>query len=148
MNDERMVRPTADRGLVALMWILMVAWAICRGLWPESSADAEAAPPAIATSFDTAAAPTEHMVGTVKAVDPRAGTLLLVTGVGHALRVVRVTIPPGLAVRSAAQSPPALEPGCIVQVECGHAAGTRLASASRVASSVTVLRLPLRGRTP
>jgi hypothetical protein len=151
MNDERIDRPTSDRAFVALILILVVAWTSCRSLWPDSRADAETAPPAGAARTDTVAsaqAAQERVVGTVKAVDARSHTLLLMTGVGHALRVVRITLPPGLAIQSAAPGTAILESGCIVRVEFEPSVGVRAASAAHVASSVTVLRAARRGRTP
>jgi hypothetical protein len=71
------------------------------------------------TPAPKAVAPSEQLIGTVAAVDPRARTFDLLTGVGHALRVRRVHMPTGLAIRALrAESPlSALKPGTIVRVE-------------------------------
>jgi len=135
--------PSADRAFTALLMILILAWLSCRSL--STGPNAGAVSVADAMSVDTT---TERMVGTVKAFDPRTNVLTLITGVGHALRVVRITVPPTVAVRGAGTYPPELVPGCIVRVELEHAGAARTAAPARVASSVTVLRLPVRGRTP
>ena len=150
MNDERINRASAARGLAVVVLTLALASAICGAVPPRASADT--APAALTVTPDTVvtrqAAPMERMVGTVRAVDSRAHTLVLMTGVGHALRVVRITIPPGVTIRGSGSNPPALEPGCIVRVECPHARAARAESAPRVATAVTVLRLAPRSRTP
>jgi len=139
MNPERIDRPTEARGFTALVLILVLAWASCRNLWPDSNADADAAPEVPSM---------ERVIGTVKAFDTSAHALSVITGVGYALRVVRITVPVDVAVQGAGPQPPKLEPGCIVRVELGPAGTVRAASATRVATSITVLRLPQRGRTP
>lgn len=99
----------------------------------------DAIPPGLATESPAV----ERMTGTVCAVDLGARTLDLMTGVGHALRVRRVLLPPRLEIRAAADSvAPALTRGCVIRVECGRAAG------AMVASTVTVLRLPSHGVKP
>src|SRR5262245_11483553 len=138
MNHVRIDGPSAARGFTALVLVLVVAWTSCSSLWPDSNADAEAAPDASS----------DRVVGRVKAFDSHARVLLLITGVGHALRVVRVTVPPGVGIQGAGPYPPELEPGCIVRVEFAGAGAARAATAARAASSITVLRLPSRGRTP
>jgi len=136
MNQVRIDGPSAGRGFTALVLILVVAWTSCSSLWPDTNADAETAPSS------------DRVVGTVKALDSQARVLFLITGVGHALRVVRVTVPPEVGVQSAGPYPPELVPGCIVRIEFGAAGAARAATAARGASSITVLRPAPRGRTP
>jgi len=123
--------------------ILLLVWLSCRSL--STGTNAGAVSVANAMSVDTT---TERMVGTVRAFDPHTNVLALITGVGHALRVVRITVPPTVTLRGAGTYPPELAPGCIVRVELGRAGASRTAGVARVATSVTVLRLPARGRTP
>jgi len=71
-----------------------------------------------------AAAPprTATLAGTVNASNASARTFDLLTGVGHALRVIRIHAPVASAARGAA-APPALPArGSIVRVECTHTA--------------------------
>jgi hypothetical protein len=149
MNLERIDRANAARGIAIVVLTLLLASAIRDAAAPCAADTAPAAPSA---TSDTVVAPPaasmERMAGTVRAVDSRAHTLVLMTGVGYALRVVRITVPPGVAIRGSASGPPTLEPGCIVRVECQHAGAARAESAPRVASAVTVLAPAPRPRTP
>ena len=85
----------------------------------------------------------ERLTGTVRTVDPRTHTVVLLTGVGHALRVVRVVVSPGLGIAGAPDSAAArLTPGCIVRIEC------RRVAAGMVASTVSLVRPAPRGVKP
>lgn len=137
----------SGRSVVALT--LVLASAFCAALTLRAADAAPAAPTATAdTAATLQAAPMERVIGTVRAVDSRAHTLVVMTGVGYALRVVRITIPPGIAIRGSALNPPVLEPGCVVRVECPHARAGRAASTPRVAAAVIVLIPAPRPRTP
>jgi len=63
--------------------------------------------------------------GTVHAIQPKSGSLDLVTGVGMALRVVRVTAPTAARLAPAGASLSALKRGDIVRVQC-HYSGNQL----------------------
>jgi hypothetical protein len=84
------------------------------------------------------AAPVESLTATVCAVDAGAGTLDLITGVGHALRIRRVHPPPQLRATSGRSEVAAatLPCGSIVCVVCRRTPG------GTVASSIGVLRAP------
>ncbi len=74
-----------------------------------------------ARRIDTAqAAPSYTYVGTVHAVNARAGSLDLITGVGMALRLVHMTTQPTTLFAGAGASLRlrALQPGDIVRTEC------------------------------
>ena len=70
-------------------------------------------------SDSTPAASPERLTATVNAVDSRAGTIDLLTGVGHALRIVRIHVPRRLEMRDVHGAAPlsGLTPGSIVYVE-------------------------------
>jgi hypothetical protein len=89
-------------------------------------------------------APAQRLTGTVSAVDTRARTFDLVTGVGYALRIRRVHLPPELKLKAGRPSTvePALAPGSIVRVEF------RQTASGAVASSVEVLQTPPRKEKP
>lgn len=89
-----------------------------------------------AASQHSQAAGIERLTATVKAVDLERHTLDLITGVGHALRIRRVSWSPALEITGPTPGPhaAALTPGCIVRVEC------RTTSAGLVASRMEVLR--------
>ena len=74
---------------------------------------------ATATSTSPPVPQIERLTATVNAVDSRAGTIDLLTGVGHALRIVHVHIPRRLEMRDVHGARPmtALSPGSIVYVE-------------------------------
>lgn len=123
--------------------------------WVSSGATApgvagENAPPVTASGTappgpaQGASVPSERLTATVSAFDLEKRTVDLVTGVGHALRIRRVHLPPGLKVQvgKTDSALSVLTPGCLVRVECGHARG------EMVASTVTLLRAPTQGRTP
>lgn len=78
------------------------------------------------------------LTATVRSVDQRRGTLELLTGVGHSLRITHVQLPPRSSVtarrRTAATS--SLAPGSIVRIEY-----TRTAK-GMVASAIEVLQPP------
>lgn len=100
-----------------------------------------------ASADNSAPRPVGHyarLAGTVVAVDHRARTLELLTGVGHALRVTRVHMPAELGIRARGGEAQltALTPGCIVRVECKSAGkGTE-------ASSVELLQAPPSSHMP
>ena len=91
--------------------------------------------PAHATQHPPAAG-IERLTATVQAVNLEGHTFDLITGVGHALRIRRVSWSPPLDVTgpTPGSHATALTPGCIVRVEC------RTTSAGLVASKVEVLR--------
>lgn len=61
----------------------------------------------------------EALVCTIRSFDPEAGTLDLLTGCGHALRVVRVSVLSETKItrKGTAAGLPDLRPGTIVRVE-------------------------------
>lgn len=65
--------------------------------------------------------PHDTVVGAVRAVDTRARTLEVTTGVGLALRVVRMRVPAETPIteRGGALAFPALKPGDVVRVAFG-----------------------------
>jgi len=68
--------------------------------------------------------------GTVHSVQAKTGTLELITGVGHALRLVRMSVPTGVRVAGTAAAGASggvmgVQPGDVVRVVC-HRAGGRL----------------------
>ena len=126
-------RPGLERNLRAAVVLAAIATLVPAD-WPSRAVAAPATgsarvavaapPPSPAT-----AAGVERLTATVRAFDPRAGTLDLVTGVGMALRVRRVQLPAQMKVKvDGAESPASvLTPGCIVRAECRHAAGATVA---------------------
>ena len=69
--------------------------------------------------------PHDTVVGAVRAVDARARTLEVTTGVGLALRVVRVSVPAETPItdRGGALAFPLLKPGDIVRIAFGARPG-------------------------
>jgi len=65
---------------------------------------------------------TATLAGTVNASNASARTFDLLTGVGHALRVIRIHAPVPSAARGAAALPALPARGSIVRVECTHTA--------------------------
>ena len=69
--------------------------------------------------------------GTVHSVQAKTGTLELITGVGHALRLVRMRVPTGLQVAGAAGGASlgvrGVKPGDVVRVVCHRAGGSLVA---------------------
>ena len=65
-------------------------------------------------------APSSTYQGTVRAVNARAGTLELITGVGMSLRVVRIKTAPTTRLVAAGAAPRLadLKPGDVVRAEC------------------------------
>ena len=68
--------------------------------------------------------------GTVHSVQAKTGTLELITGVGHALRLVQMSVPTGVRVAGTAAAAASgglrgVRPGDVVRVVC-HRAGGRL----------------------
>ena len=67
--------------------------------------------------------------GTVHSVQAKTGTLELITGVGHALRLVQIRVPTGLRVAGTAGGASlgvrGVKPGDVVRVVC-HRAGRSL----------------------
>ena len=82
-------------------------------------------------------APTYTYQGTVRAVNARAGTLELITGVGMSLRVVRLTTAPTTRIVAAGTAPRLadLKPGDVVRAEC------RRSGASLVADRIEKLQV-------
>jgi hypothetical protein len=138
MHDMRRYTTSRGRGrdrtaiLVVAGWALLVALTSARG--PARGANAPA----------SAVASTERLMGTVTAVDTRARTLDLLTGVGYALRIRRVHLPPDLKLEAQrpATTVPALAPGSIVRVEF------RQTASGAVATTVEVLQNPPRKEQP
>ena len=118
-----------------------VAWATALQLAALVTAALHA--PAQATQHPPAAG-IERLTATVQAVNLEGHTFDLITGVGHALRIRRVSWSPPLRVTGPAprSDAAALTPGCIVRVEC------RTTSAGLVASKVEVLRAAPRRTKP
>src|SRR2546422_5014954 len=70
--------------------------------------------------------------GIVHSVQAKTGTLELITGVGHALRLVQMHVPTGLRVASPAAGGASLgvrgvKPGDVVRVVCHRAGGSLVA---------------------
>ena len=65
--------------------------------------------------------------GTIQALQPKRGSLDVVTGVGMSLRLVHLTAPPSVRVASGGAGVPlsALKRGDIVRVQC-HRSGSQL----------------------
>jgi hypothetical protein len=99
---------------------------------------------ALACRVAAGAPAADTLTATVRAFDSRAGTLELLTGVGHALRIRRVHLPPALGISQGRtrQTVTALTPGCVVRVECRTTAG------GTVASTVELIRTPAAERKP
>src|SRR6266480_5254855 len=68
---------------------------------------------------------TPSVQGTIYAIQPKSGSLDLVTGVGMALRVVHVTAPASARLAPAGIPLSALKRGDIVRVQC-HWSGKQL----------------------
>ena len=69
--------------------------------------------------------------GTVHSVQAKTGTLELITGVGHALRLVQIRVPTGLQVAGTAGGASlgvrGVKPGDVVRVVCHRAGGSLVA---------------------
>jgi len=69
--------------------------------------------------------------GTVHSVQAKTGTLELITGVGHALRLVQMRVPTGLQVAGttggASLGMRGVKPGDVVRVVCHRAGGSLVA---------------------
>ena len=69
--------------------------------------------------------------GTVHSVQVKTGTLELITGVGHALRLVQMRVPTGLQVAGTAGGASlgvrGVKPGDVVRVVCHRAGGSLVA---------------------
>jgi hypothetical protein len=76
----------------------------------------------------------EILVGTVHSVDSASGTLSLLTGRGHALRVVQVSLPRGAAIMRKGTALPLsdLKPGVIVRVRFAREKAGEIRQASEV----------------
>jgi hypothetical protein len=76
----------------------------------------------------------EILVGTVHSVDSASGTLSLLTGRGHALRVVQVSLPRGAAIMRKGTALPLsdLKPGVIVRVRFTREKAGEIQQASEV----------------
>jgi hypothetical protein len=75
------------------------------------------------------AAPSYTYRGTIRAINPRTGTLELITGVGLSLRVVRMTTAPTTRVVAAGTAPRLadLKPGDVVRAECRRSGASLVA---------------------
>jgi hypothetical protein len=130
------------RGLKRIAIAAALAWGCTIAVSParapaDSRADSVRRAGAMATP-----AGTERLTGTVFAVDTGARTFDLVTGVGYALRVRRIHLPPerNADVRHAATAQP--QPGSVVRVEL------RQTARGAFASTVEVIQIPPREETP
>ncbi len=70
--------------------------------------------------------------GTVHSVQAKTGTLELITGVGHALRLVQMRVPTGLRVAGTAAGGATVgvrgvKPGDVVRIVCHRAGGSLVA---------------------
>ena len=69
--------------------------------------------------------------GTVHSVQAKTGTLELITGVGHALRLVQMSVPSGVRVAGttggASLGVRGVKPGDVVRVVCHRAGGSLVA---------------------
>ena len=73
---------------------------------------------------------TERLIGTVTAVDARAGSFDLTIGVGHSLRARRIRLSAATSGRShAAAALPMPARGAVVRVTCASGPGGTIASA-------------------
>ena len=97
-----LVRPAAFL-IAALLFLLL----------PRPSHPAPAAAPGA-----SAEATAEILVATIHFVDPASNSLTLLTGRGHALRIVQVLLPAGLVIQRKGAPVPrsALKPGVVVRV--------------------------------
>lgn len=77
----------------------------------------------------TAQQPAHNVQGAVRVVDVRARTLEVTTGVGMALRVVRLAVPAQLQVTASGATLPLarLQPGDLVRVSYGSREGAYVA---------------------
>ena len=77
----------------------------------------------------TAQQPTHNVQGAVRVVDVRARTLEVTTGVGMALRVVRLAVPAQVQVMASGSALPfaRLQPGDVVRVSYGSQHGAYVA---------------------
>ena len=82
----------------------------------------------------TAAAQRESITGTIWRIDSRAGTLDLLTGVGHSVRVHRIRFAADLKVRAGSASPgvAALVPGTVCRIACETGASGATATEAEV----------------
>lgn len=70
--------------------------------------------------------------GTVRSVQTKTGTLELITGVGHALRLVQMSVPTGVRVAGTAAGAATVgvrgvKPGDVVRIVCHRAGGSLVA---------------------
>jgi len=96
---------------------------------------------------ERAASPPDHperLTGSVRSVDARAHTIDLLTGVGYALRVRRVSL--GLGARiylgGAAVEFSHLTPGCIVRTACHHVYSAAVADTVEILAPAPTRRTP------
>jgi len=133
-------RPLPGLGLLAGITLLVMAGA---GSTPHGAGAAAGAagpaPPARAVSNDG-----DTLVATVNAVDLRARSIDLITGVGLALRIRHARLPAPLTIKGIAPESLAvmLTPGCIVRVVL------RATPAGPAASQVELLRAAPPRRKP
>ncbi len=91
-----------------------------------------------ALSIELSTPAPDELVGTVRAVDPDAGWVEVLTGVGHAIRLDRIRVYPSILVDidGVMSWLDALEPGRIVRVVY------RVTAEGKVAESVATLAAP------
>src|SRR5262245_44857207 len=86
----------------------------------------------------------QSLTGSVRSVDARAHTIDLLTGVGYALRVRRVSL--GLGARiylgGAAVEFSHLTPGCIVRTACHHVYSAAVADTVEILAPAPTRRTP------
>ena len=89
---------------------------------PITGAAPPSAPPTPAAS-PAATVPSATLTATVRSVDAQARTIEVVTGVGHALRVVKVSwkTPPAVKAAAAGAGMAQLKPGDLVRIEYAKA---------------------------
>ncbi|HEY3205099.1 MAG TPA: hypothetical protein VGL03_15730 [Thermoanaerobaculia bacterium] len=112
----------------AVQIVLASVCGVCGLLWLTSRATAAtpAQEPRPSTATPGAA---RTVTATVRSVDDRARVVDLLTGVGHALRIVRISVPEGcpIRVKAAAAGLRDLKPGDICRVEFRKTAALNVA---------------------
>ena len=107
------------------------------------AARAQARPQPSGSATTSRAPAPDSLIGTVRRVDVRGGTIDLITGVGYALRVQRVPLPRQPKVladgRVGPWPVPGLAPGAVVRVRF------RRTESGAVPASIEVLPAPSRG---
>jgi hypothetical protein len=131
-----MKRSSIWSGLILTIAILALAFG-ARSAPPDS---APPAPPAVSSE-------PAYLNCTVRAVDPKARTLEVITGVGYALRLYRMNVAPGseITVSGSAAQLQNLKPGTIVRVRYQPLPAEGKTPAQLMATGVETLRIPESG---